>query len=142
MGQYTSALGFGNNKLYSTLFEGQFPVAKSSNMTWVGFSEEGLLATLSIDGVLSALNFKNNQWVPILDLSDTYPDTFSNFWVVGLMETELVAIEMPNDCDTPPLSMKNVYKRIEYSVPLLTQEGVEGDKTQDLHQKDEKFIRG
>jgi hypothetical protein len=35
-----------------------------------------MLATLSLDGVLSALNFKNNQWVPILDLSDSFPETF------------------------------------------------------------------
>ena len=56
-----------------------------------------MLATLSVDGVLSALNFKNNQWVPVLDLSDSFPNTYENFWVVGVMENELVAIEMPND---------------------------------------------
>ena len=76
LGQYTSALGFGNHKLYSTLFEGQYPIAKNNNIIWAGFSEEGMLATLSLDGVLSALNFKNNQWVPILDLSDSFPETF------------------------------------------------------------------
>ena len=100
-----------------------------------------MLATLSQNGVLSGLNFKNNQWVPILDLRDTFPETFENFWVVGIVEHEMVAIEMPSNCDSPPLSMKNVYKRIQLQVPLLKQDSVEGAQIQQLQDKDEKFIR-
>jgi len=48
---------------------------------------------------------------------------------------------MPNNCDSPPLSMKNVYKRIPFSLPLLTQEAVEGTNVNELHEKDEKFMR-
>ena len=55
------------------------------------------------------------------------------------MENELLAIQMPSNCDTPPLSMKNVYKRIPFSIPLLDQDVIEG--AEKLHEKDEKFIR-
>jgi hypothetical protein len=68
-------------------------------MKWVGFSEEGMLLVLNSNGVLSGLNFKNSQWVPMLDLRDRYPDTFNNFWVVGIQENELMYIEMPSNCE-------------------------------------------
>jgi len=47
LGQYTSALGMTGNKQYSVLFEGQFPISKDNYIKWLGFSEEGMLATLS-----------------------------------------------------------------------------------------------
>ena len=71
-----------------------------------------MLMTLSSNGVLSGLNFRNKQWIPLLDLADSYPDTFANFWVVGVMENELLAIEMPSNCDSPPASIKRIYKKV------------------------------
>lgn len=42
------------------------------------------------------------------------------------MGDELLAVEMPKNCDSPPLQMKSAYKRIQLKIPLLQQESVEG----------------
>ena len=125
LGQYSSTMGLASAQ-YSVVLEGQFPVSRFNLVKWVGFTEEGMLTALSSNGVISGLNFKNNQWVPILDLTTAYPDTFQNFWVVGLMGDELLAVEMPKNCDSPPLQIRSVTKRIPLKIPLLQQESVEG----------------
>jgi hypothetical protein len=38
--------------LYKTLYEGQCPVSKRSSISWMGFSEEGMLVTMDDAGVV------------------------------------------------------------------------------------------
>lgn len=98
---------------------------KLSNLSWVGFSEEGLLCTMNDNGVVSALNMKIEQWIPILDLKSIYTETYSNFnfWVAGLMENELFVLELPSHAEQPSIKRtKTIYKRIPLQFPLLDME--------------------
>lgn len=65
------------------------------------------------NGIISGFNNKTSQWLPLLDLKMKYPETFFNIWVVGFMDNILLAIEIPRDCEQPPLTMRNVYKKIK-----------------------------
>lgn len=94
------------------------------------------------NGVISSLNFKNMQWTPILDLKIKYPSTYKNFWIVGLMENELLAIEMTTGLDQPPLSLKNKHKVIKLNIPLLNQEKIDVEsKEVPLSMLEEQFVR-
>ena len=88
-------------------------------MTWVGFSEEGMLSSLDDNGILTAFDFKLKQFIPILDLKVTYPVEYRQIWVVGICDNELLAIELPYDHVQPHLRMKNLYKRIKLQIPAI-----------------------
>lgn len=85
---------------------------KYSNLTWASFSEEGMLIVMNDNGVISGLNFKINQWVPLKDMKTKYQETYKNFWIVGFMENDLLALELPSGLEQPPLKMKSIYKKI------------------------------
>jgi len=61
-------------------------------LTWVGFSEEGMLTIMDSNGLVSGLNFRNWKWLPLIDLKIQFHDHFKQIWVVGFMENELLAI--------------------------------------------------
>ena len=65
------------------------------------------------NGIVSGLNQKTKQWLPLVDLKVKYPDTFFNIWIVGFMENLMLAIEIPRDCEQPPLTMRNISKKIK-----------------------------
>lgn len=79
---------------FKTIYDGQCPVSKSSNISWFGFSDEGHLTSFDDNGIISAFNFKNEQWSPILDLKVKFPRAYKNIWIVGFMENQLMYIEM------------------------------------------------
>ena len=94
------------------------------------------------NGVISALNFRNMQWSPIIDLKQRYPGTYKNFWIVGLMENELLAIEMTSGLEQPPLTLKNKHKVVKLAIPLLNQDKEDVDsKEMTLPQMEEQHIR-
>lgn len=125
-----------------TIYEGLCPLSRLSRLSWFGFSEEGQLSTMDDNGVISALNFKTFHWSPILDLKLRYPSTYKNFWVVGLLENELLAIEMANGVDQPPLTLKNKHKVVKLAFPLLNQEKNDVDsKEMTLAQIEEQYLR-
>jgi hypothetical protein len=53
---------------FNIVYDGFCPVSRNSHVNWFGFSDEGMLISKDDFGVLSSFNFKNQQWIPILDL--------------------------------------------------------------------------
>jgi hypothetical protein len=80
------------------------PISRYSNLIWAGFSEEGQLYTYDNEGVVRCLNFSNFQWIPALDFKLKFPDTYSQFWIVGVCEGEILAIELPKNYSVPHMS--------------------------------------
>ena len=117
------------NTLYKTVMDGEAPMQKYTNLMWVGFSEEGLLCSLNDNGVVSGLNMKSEQWVPIIDLKTQYAETYKNFWLAGIMDNELLVLELPSQFDQPPMRMRPIYKRIPLHFPLLNLEAKQGAAT-------------
>ena len=79
---------------YKTVYDDYCHVSRHSMLTWVGFSDEGMLITMDSRGVISAFSFKTQQWLPIIDLKQSHPKTFENIWIVGFMEHKLMYIEL------------------------------------------------
>ena len=64
------------------------------------------------NGIVSGFSSKTQQWLPLLDLKVKYPETYFNVWIVGFMENLMLAIDIPSGCEQPPLTMRNVYKKV------------------------------
>ena len=94
-------------------------MSMKSYITWAGFSEEGVLSTLDDNGVLSGFNFANQQWTPLVDLKRRHADTFRNFWVTGILDHELLGIELPQGVIQPPVQFKSVSRRIKLEIPVI-----------------------
>lgn len=95
------------NKSYTILHDIECPISRYSNLIWMGFSEEGQIFTYDNEGVFRSLNFQNLQWLPVLDFKLKFPQTYSQFWIVGVCENDILAIELPNNYAIPHMTQKN-----------------------------------
>jgi len=91
---------------FRTVFDGQCPCSRNSQLTWVGFSEAGMLTTMDSFGVISSLNFQSQQWIPLLDLKSKFPQSYKNIWVVSFDGPKLYFIELPKGAEQPPTHMR------------------------------------
>lgn len=121
--------------------DAEFPISRNSHLTWLGFSEEGMLSAMDDNGMISALNFQNHQWVPILDLKSKYQRNFRSIWIVAICEMDLLVIELPSGHKQPSAQMKSRYKRINFKVPFLKQESKPDQKEETLAQIEESVFR-
>lgn len=85
-----------DDKDYRVVLETECPVSKEAYISWMGFSEEGQFITFDSDGILRAFNFRNQQWIPILDFKNKHADIFEKLWIVGVTDGEVLAIELPS----------------------------------------------
>jgi hypothetical protein len=67
----------------------------------MGFSEEGQLYSYDSEGVFRGLSFRNYQWMPVLDFKFRMPNSYSQLWVVGVCEGEVLGLEMMKGHDAP-----------------------------------------
>jgi len=128
---------------YKTVFDDFAPVSKHGDLIWVGFSDEGMLITLDNMGVISGFDFRNSQWIPLLDLKNKFPETYHRVWVVGFMENSLMYIELAKDQIQPHESLKSKYKRLELHVPMLEHDSevITDKKEQNLNDLEELHFR-
>ena len=137
-----------NKNQYKQIYSGFCPISKNSNLDWLGFSDEGMLVVKDDFGVLSSFNFKNKQWIPILDLKQKFEQTYKNIWIVGFMDHQLMYIELPRGCDQPPDQMRAKYKIMPLKVPFLMKETDDldvgenkNDENKTLMEFEEEFFR-
>jgi hypothetical protein len=58
----------------------------------------------------------------VLDFKHRYSEVYAQFWIVGVSEDEVLAIEMARDHQAPLLIQKNQIRRYKMKMPLLQQE--------------------
>ena len=121
-------------------YDGQIPISRNSHLTWIGFTEEGMLSAMDDNGIVTALNFQNWQWVPLLDLKTKYPTSYRQIWIVAICEMELLVIEMPSGYKQPTEQMKSRYKTLSFKAPFLKQEQ-KADAKESLAQIEENIFR-
>ena len=96
-------------------------------------------------GVISGFNYKNQQWIPLLDLKEKFTEKYdmSRIWIVGLGEKSLMFIELAKDQIQPHESLKSKYKKIDLHVPMLIidSDTIDEKKDQDLPALDEQHFR-
>jgi hypothetical protein len=130
---------------FKTIFDDFAAVSQSSDINWVGFSDEGMLITMDSYGVVSGFNFKTHQWIPLLDLKEKFTEKYdmSRIWIVGFMENSMMYIELAKDQMQPHESLKSKYKRLELHVPMLVVDNdvIDEKKEEDLPALDEHHFR-
>jgi len=96
---------------YKLLMDTEFPLSRQANLIWLQFSEEGQLCAFDSEGVMRCLTFNSQQWHPIYDFRQSLPDVYEQIFVVGVMDSEILAIIMPPDAQAPHLTQKSHIKR-------------------------------
>ncbi|CDW81941.1 wd repeat and hmg-box dna-binding protein 1-like [Stylonychia lemnae] len=131
-----------NCKNYSIISDIECPLSRTSNLVWIGYSEEGQLFTHDVEGIIRCLNPLNNQWIPILDFKQKLPSNFSQIWIVGISEKEVLAIELPKGYQAPHLKQQSMIRRFQLKLPFLEQERKDIDsKDMTLPQIEEEIMR-
>jgi len=88
------------------------------------------------------LNPNNNQWIPIVDFRSKCPQSYSQLWIVGVSEGEVLALELPKGYSAPHLNQKSLIRRFQLKVPFLVQEKKDVDsKELTLPQIEEEIMR-
>jgi Minichromosome loss protein, Mcl1, middle region len=86
---------------FTTIQDIECPVSRYASLVWLGFSEEGQLFTFDSEGVFRGLNFRNYQWSPVFDFKYKLPQTYTQLWIVGVVDGEIMALEMPKGYVAP-----------------------------------------
>ena len=121
-------LDMGNSsKHYPLLHDIECPVSKYATLLWFGFSEEGQLCSYDNEGLFRLLHFSSLHWVPVLDFKLRFPAVYNQFWVVGVCESEVLAIELPKNYAVPHPTLKNAVRRLKMNVPFLEQASKDPD---------------
>ena len=55
----------------------------------------------------------------MLDFKVNYPDSYSNLWIVGVADKEVLAIEMQKGFTAPHLHLKSHARMYKMQIPLL-----------------------
>lgn len=110
---------------YKVVLDDICPISRRSTMTWFGFSDEGMLISVDDKGVVTALNMRNHQWIPILDLKTKFPRNYDSIWTVGFMDHEMMYIELQRDQIQPHEQLKSKYKVLQFQIPFILQENDE-----------------
>jgi hypothetical protein len=72
---------------------------------------------------MRSLSFRNYQWMPILDFKIRLPQTYSQLWIVGICEGEILALEMPKDYLAPSYpQQRSMVRRFKFRIPFLEQD--------------------
>lgn len=96
------------------MYDIECPISHRSNLIWLGYSEEGMLFTFDNEGILRTLNPFNKQWIPVIDFKYKYPDIYTQLWIVGVSEGEVLVIEMAKNFVVPHPSQKSMIKRFKF----------------------------
>ena len=99
------------NRDYRVLIDTEFPLSRSANLIWFGFSEEGQLMSYDSEGIMRAFTFASQQWSPVYDFRQRHADIYEQIWIVGVMDAEILAIVMPAEYAAPLITQKAQIKR-------------------------------
>ncbi|GAX80265.1 hypothetical protein CEUSTIGMA_g7703.t1 [Chlamydomonas eustigma] len=101
-------------------------------LTWLGFSSEGLLATMDSSGVLRMRSsVMGGSWVPVFE-SSAHCVAGEVFWPVGLSISNLTCIVCSKSQPNPHLHPRPIFTKQALQVPLLSIEGGSAGVESDL----------
>ena len=112
---------------YKSFVDTEFPVSRQAVIVWMSFSDEGHLFSFDSEGVMRYFSFTSEQWMPVLDFKQRHAEIFAQLWIVGVSESEVLAIEMARNHQAPLIAQKNSIKTFQLKIPLLKQENEDID---------------
>lgn len=98
---------------------GRLPLSPGSHLTWLGFSEEGLLSSYDSEGNLRVFtNDYNGCWVPIFSAARERKSETESIWMVGLNSTQVFCVVCKLPDTYPQVAPKPVLSVLNLSLPL------------------------
>ncbi|PKI70341.1 hypothetical protein CRG98_009221 [Punica granatum] len=102
------------------LLKGRLPLSPGSHLTWLGFSEEGLLSFYDSKGVLRVFTSQfGGSWVPLFS-SNKAKKSDENHWVVGLNAGNFFCITCKKPDLFPQVMPKPILSILDFSFPLAS----------------------
>eukprot|EP01018_Ginkgo_biloba_P014897 Gb_40172 [translate_table: standard] len=98
---------------------GRLPLSPGSHLTWLGFSEEGLLSSYDSKGILRVFTKDyNGCWVPLFSAERERKLESESFWMVGLNSTQFFCVVCKSPDTHPQVNPKPVLSVLNLSLPL------------------------
>jgi chromosome transmission fidelity protein 4 len=99
---------------------GSLPLTPGEQLTWLGFSEDGLLAACDSAGVLRLRTGDfGGAWVPVFSSSAARSSDAERHWVVGLSGAEVYAVVCKAPDSAPAVAPRPVLSLFPLAVPVL-----------------------
>ncbi|MCO5611416.1 hypothetical protein L7F22_065669 [Adiantum nelumboides] len=102
------------------LMEGRLPLSPGSQLSWLGFSEAGLLSFYDSKGLLRVHTGQyGGSWVPVFSASKEAKNEDESLWMVGLTDTQVMCVVCKFPDKKPQVSPKPILNIFNLSLPLL-----------------------
>ena len=98
---------------------GQLPISPGSHLTWLGFSEEGMLSSYDSEGNLRVFTKEyGGCWIPMFSASRQRKSENENFWMVGLNNMQVFCVSCKSPETYPQVIPKPILSILNLSLPL------------------------
>ncbi|CAN6446726.1 unnamed protein product [Victoria cruziana] len=105
----------------SLITKGRLPLTPGSYLTWLGFSEEGLLSSYDSKGVMRVYMMQYAcSWVPCFSASKERKAEGEHYWVVGLSSTRVFCVICSLPDIHPQVTPKPVLAPFSLACPLAS----------------------
>ncbi|MCO5577428.1 hypothetical protein L7F22_031260 [Adiantum nelumboides] len=102
------------------LMEKRLPLSPGSQLSWLGFSEAGLLSFYDSKGLLRVHTSQyGGSWVPVFSASKEAKNEDESLWMVGLNDTQVMCVVCKFPDKQPQVSPKPILNIFNLSLPLL-----------------------
>jgi hypothetical protein len=116
------------------LHEGPVPLTPQSFMTWIGFTDLGMLVTMDSDGIIRGMSRQwDLTWTPLLLTSNERKHSSDTFWPVGIIDDKLVCVTLKGGIEQPNPLPKPVLNHVTLRMPLIHHDKLSGPE--------EKWVR-
>lgn len=89
---------------------------------------DGVLLSFDSENILRGFSFGfSNNWIPLLDLYESYNKSSNNFWMIGMEDSEVYGIELPKIHDVPLVSHKYSIITHKLKIPLAANQLSNGE---------------
>ncbi|KAI5078681.1 hypothetical protein GOP47_0006352 [Adiantum capillus-veneris] len=109
-----------NLAAHTKVIEGWLPLSPGSQLTWLGFSEAGLLSFYDSKGLLRVHTSQyGGSWLPVFSASKEAKNEDESLWMVGLTDTQVMCVACKFPDKQPQVSPKPVLSIFNLSLPLV-----------------------
>jgi chromosome transmission fidelity protein 4 len=136
-GSYSQKLSF---RLYDVnserqAGEGSVCLSPGSELEWVGFSEDGILATCDNQGCIRGYyNAYGGSWVPLFSSENSRKAETEHHYIVGLSQKEVFCIITKSSKHFPQVIPRPIITNMPLQIPIVSDElsnkGLQGDLMQ------------
>ncbi|KAJ7538304.1 hypothetical protein O6H91_11G042800 [Diphasiastrum complanatum] len=99
---------------------GRLPLSPGALLSWLGFSEAGILSSYDSKGVLRMYSTEyDGCWVPVFSAGKEKKGSSENFWMVGLNSKQVFCVMCKSPDTQPQVAPKPVLSVFTMSLPLV-----------------------